>query len=48
MKMSGRYYLFDKGTEHGTFIKICQPRVLKVGTLIEMGSFLMEVKSIDK
>ncbi len=41
MKNNGRYYLLDKGTEAGTFIKICQPRVLNVGTLIEMGSFLM-------
>lgn len=46
VRMKGRHYLIDKGTETGTFIKIFQPRALKVGSLVEMGSFIMEVKEI--
>ena len=38
----------DKGTEAGTFLKIETPRVLRMGTLIEMGSFLVEVTQINK
>ena len=37
----------DKGTESGTFIKVTAPRVLRLGTLLEMGSFLIEVASIS-
>jgi F0F1-type ATP synthase alpha subunit len=48
IKALGKHYLQDKGTEAGTFIKISHPRPLRVGTLIEMGSFLMEVLSIER
>lgn len=34
VKMNGKHFLYDKGTEAGTFIKIIHPRVLKVGTLL--------------
>ena len=37
----GQHFLSDKGTESGTFIKILQARMLGVGSLIELGSFLM-------
>jgi len=46
--MSGKHFLYDKGTEAGTFIKILHPRVLKIGALLEMGSFLIEVLTIQK
>jgi hypothetical protein len=46
--MNGKHYLYDKGTESGTFIKIIQPRLLKVGTLVEIGSFVMEVKEVSR
>ena len=34
VKMQGKHYLQDKGTEAGTFLKIETPRVMKVGTLV--------------
>ena len=43
----GRYFIRDKGTESGTFIKVTAPRLLKLGTLLEMGSFLIEVVNIS-
>lgn len=45
---AGRYYLQDLGTESGTFVKISLRQALKVGTLIEMGSFMFKVKAMDK
>lgn len=47
-KLERQYFLLDKGTQAGTFIKLTFPRILRMGTLIEMGSFLIEVKSISK
>jgi hypothetical protein len=46
--MNGNHFLYDKGSEAGTFIKIIDPRILKVGTLLEMGSFMIEVVKIEK
>jgi hypothetical protein len=46
--MNGKHFLYDKGTEAGTFIKIIHPRILKVGNLIEMGSFLIDVIKAEK
>jgi pSer/pThr/pTyr-binding forkhead associated (FHA) protein len=47
MRVGSKYYLRDMGTEAGTFIKIEGPRVLGEGTLVEMGSFLLEVRGVD-
>jgi hypothetical protein len=45
--MQGKHYIKDRGTEAGTFLKIETPRLLRMGTLVEMGSFLMEVTQIS-
>jgi pSer/pThr/pTyr-binding forkhead associated (FHA) protein len=34
MRVCGKHYLRDHGTEAGTFIKIEEPRVLGEGTLV--------------
>lgn len=47
IRAGNKYYLRDMGTEAGTFIKIESPRVLGEGTLVEMGSFLLEVRGVD-
>jgi hypothetical protein len=47
IRVGAKYYLRDMGTEAGTFIKIEGPRVLGEGTLVEMGSFLLEVRGVD-
>ena len=46
--MNDQFFIRDKGSEHGTFIKIVQPRTLEVGALIELGSVLMQVVRVDK
>lgn len=48
IKMNGKHYIKDKGTEAGTFLKIETPRLLRMNTLVEMGSFLVEVTGISK
>ena len=47
-RVKGRYYLRDCGTEAGTFINITHPQVLQDGTLVEMGSFLVEAMHVDR
>ena len=33
-RVNGRYYIRDRGTQHGTFIKITAPKPLHEGTLV--------------
>jgi hypothetical protein len=47
-RMNNQHYIRDNGSEAGTFLKIIQPRILERKTMIEMGSFLMEVTDMNK
>ena len=46
--MSDQFFIRDKGSQHGTFLKIVQPQPLLVGSLIELGSVLMEVERVNR
>ena len=41
LSQNSQYFIRDKGTVSGTFLKVTSPIELSVGSLIEMGSFLI-------